>query len=79
MVENGKVSWTQFLTVIITLVLAGVAGFVTVDNRSNDRFSNNRNVVTELMKENQTAHTVIMVDLREIKTRLGIRFRNEGG
>lgn len=67
------------VTVSIFAFAQGVAidtrardGIERIDTRSNERFTENRRTIVELMKSNLEQHTMIIGDLREIKSRLGI-------
>ena len=67
------------ITVSIFAFAQGIAidtrareGIERIDGRSNDRFSENRKTIAELMKNNSEQHTLIIGDLREIKAKMGI-------
>ena len=47
-------------------------GMERIDSRSNERFTENRRTIVELMKTNAEQHMLIIGDLREIKARMGI-------
>ena len=47
-------------------------GIERIDSRSNERFSENRRTIAELMRENLEQHSMIIGDLREIKAKMGI-------
>jgi hypothetical protein len=47
-------------------------GIDRIDARSNERFTENRKTIGELMLSNMEQHSMIIGDLREIKARLGI-------
>ena len=47
-------------------------GIERIDCRSNERFSENRRTIAELMRENLEQHSMIIGDLREIKAKMGI-------
>lgn len=68
-----------FTTVSIFAFGQGVAidtrareGIEKVDGKSNARFTENRQTLMQVMKENSEAHLAIMGDLREIKAKIGI-------
>ena len=47
-------------------------GIERIDMRSNERFTENRRTIAELMKCNAEQHALIIGDLREIKAKMGI-------
>jgi hypothetical protein len=73
------------VTVSIFAFAQGVAidtrardGIERIDVRSNERFTENRKTIVELMRSNMEQHSMIIGDLREIKARLGISDHDRG-
>ena len=67
------------ITVFVFAFAQGIAidtrareGIDRVDARSNERFTENRRTIEELMRSNLEQHTLIIGDLREIKAKMGI-------
>lgn len=85
MPENGK--W-QLAFWIVTVAFGAWLGALTTNVIANDRLrvdgddttkaytelraERNRETIIKFMQENQEAHQKIMIDLQDIKTRLGI-------
>ena len=68
-----------FTTVSLFAFQQGIAidsrskeGIERIDTRSNERFTENRKTIAELMKSNLEQHALIIGDLREIKAKMGI-------
>ena len=85
MSENGKWQLAFWVVTGFTVLLAlGVINndrlrasedirvYSEIDTKSSMRFTENKNAITSLLKENSEQHLLMMCDLREIKTKMGI-------